>query len=140
MSVASTTGSHVVRHDEAYSVEEFLRRVGLEDGLDRLRREGLRIRKGGGREFVLGEDWIAFLRGPVRPKPEAPVESRVPASLEKDWVTIADAARQLSVTRQTVHRLINEEVLTTMRYLGRLRFVSKLSIAKLVKAFVQTAS
>lgn len=64
---------------------------------------------------------------------------RIPADLQKDWVTINEAAGLLSVTRQTVHRLIREDALTTMEYIGRRRFVSRLSITKLVKAFVQTA-
>jgi hypothetical protein len=51
-----------IRVDEAYSLAEFLRRVGWRRGaLSTARREGLRVVTAGGLSYVLGSDWIRFL-------------------------------------------------------------------------------
>lgn len=56
------TGS--IRADEALTLAEFRRRTKLGDwALRTLRRQGLRVVTAGGRRFVLGEDFLQFLRG-----------------------------------------------------------------------------
>lgn len=52
----------VIRADEAYTLEEFKRRVGFQDAaLRRARRAGLRLLREGKRKYVLGRDWIDYL-------------------------------------------------------------------------------
>ena len=56
-----------IHADEALPLRTFMARTGLKDWAIRsLRRRGLKVRRvgenGGGAGFVLGEDWIAFLR------------------------------------------------------------------------------
>lgn len=53
----------VIRADEAYSVAEFRRRVGLGDNSFRhARKAGLRVVMFGQKRWVLGSDWLAFLK------------------------------------------------------------------------------
>lgn len=57
----------IVRRDESYTLAEFKARTGLKDwALRKLRRAGLPVRRlgenGGGPAFVLGSDWLDFLR------------------------------------------------------------------------------
>ncbi len=52
----------VIRADEAYTLEEFKRRVGKKDaGLRSARRAGLRVFQEGKQRYVLGRDWIVHL-------------------------------------------------------------------------------
>lgn len=52
----------VIRADEAYTLEEFKRRVGFQNAaLRRARRAGLRLLREGKRKYVLGRDWIDYL-------------------------------------------------------------------------------
>lgn len=53
-----------VSSTEAYSIAEFMARVGFSKGaLATAKREGLKVRRAGGRSFVLGRDWLGFLEG-----------------------------------------------------------------------------
>jgi len=52
----------VIRADEAYTLDEFKRRVGFQSAaLRRARRAGLRLLREGKRKYVLGRDWIDYL-------------------------------------------------------------------------------
>jgi hypothetical protein len=52
----------VIRADEAYTLEEFKRRVGKKDAAFRSsRRAGLRVLQEGKQRYVLGRDWIDYL-------------------------------------------------------------------------------
>lgn len=51
-----------IRAGESYPVKLFLRLAGWKKGaLATAKRQGLPVRRAGGRSYVLGSDWIAFL-------------------------------------------------------------------------------
>jgi hypothetical protein len=53
----------VIRADESYTVREFRARAGLRDFAFReCRQAGLRVIPVGRKRYVLGSDWIEFLR------------------------------------------------------------------------------
>ena len=57
----------LIHRDECYTLAEFRARTGLKDwAIRRLRRVGLPVRRvgenGGGAAFVLGSDWLDFVR------------------------------------------------------------------------------
>ena len=52
----------VIRADESYTLEEFMRRVGKKiAGMRSARRAGLRVLREGKQTYVLGRDWIDYL-------------------------------------------------------------------------------
>ena len=58
-----------IRADESYSVDEFLRRVGWKRAaLTAARKMGLRVVLAGGRSYVIGDDWLAYLRAVANEK------------------------------------------------------------------------
>lgn len=59
---ARPSPSAPILDSEAYSLDEFLRRVGWKRGaLMQARREGLRVAMAGGRVYVRGQAWLDFL-------------------------------------------------------------------------------
>lgn len=57
------TPSGAIRAGEAYDVAEFLRRVGWKrSALRSARANGLRVILAGGRGYILGDDWLSYLR------------------------------------------------------------------------------
>jgi hypothetical protein len=57
----------VILSDACYAKEEFLARTGFKQAAWRsARRNGLRVVETGGRAFVLGSDWIAYLSSIAR--------------------------------------------------------------------------
>lgn len=52
-----------IRADECVTMEEFTRRTRIgEAGFRQARRTGLIVRRVGARNFVIGEDWLAYVR------------------------------------------------------------------------------
>lgn len=59
--ITSETGT--INANEAYSMPEFCRRTGLREWTIReARRDGLRVVKVGKKPFVMGSDWLEYLR------------------------------------------------------------------------------
>jgi hypothetical protein len=57
------TAKGVIERDAAYTKEEFMRRLGInEDAWKGMKRRGLIIRKDAKRVYVLGSDWLDFLQ------------------------------------------------------------------------------
>lgn len=53
----------VIRADEAYRLDEFKRRMGMnDDAMRKAKRQGLRPRKSGRRKFIIGDEAIEYLR------------------------------------------------------------------------------
>lgn len=64
MTCAKLRTPGVIRADEAYTVAEFRRRASLGDyAFRQLRQGGFRIIEIGRKRFVLGADWLEYLRG-----------------------------------------------------------------------------
>lgn len=52
-----------IRADEAYRLDEFKRRLGLnDDAMRKARRKGLKARRVGRRRYIIGDEAIAFLK------------------------------------------------------------------------------
>jgi hypothetical protein len=59
--------TEVIRADEAYSRDEFLRRVGIGDwGFTKAKSKGLRVSKIGNKVFIRGADWLDHLERNAR--------------------------------------------------------------------------
>jgi hypothetical protein len=57
------TGSGTIRADESYTIGEFMQRAGMgRRAFDAARRRGLQVLSAGKRRYVLGSDWLAYLR------------------------------------------------------------------------------
>lgn len=61
--MANMVADEPIKAGEAYPLKVFQRISGLQDGaLREARRNGLPVRRVGIRSYVLGEDWLNFLR------------------------------------------------------------------------------
>lgn len=60
---STSTPDTAILADAVYALADFRRRTGLGAwALRQARRNGLRVRKCGGRSFVIGADWLEYLR------------------------------------------------------------------------------
>ena len=52
-----------IRADASYSLDDFKKRIGIgKDGLRSARQAGLKVRRAHRRGFILGSDWLEYLR------------------------------------------------------------------------------